>query len=314
MTPLFDLIVRTRCHAKCRRATVPSVCWQPPWRPTPIWAGCLTGRIAQGSLKANASVKALSRDGKVVEQARVSKILAFRGLERVSVDQGGSRRHYRAGRVSVRQVSPIPCAIPVVDDTYSSAADRPADTRHDILDQRFTARRQGRRQGHQSHDPWDRLTREAEGNVALDVSVRPDEKTVFEVAGRGELQLGVLDRNHASRRFRACHWPAARLCIAMIRIPATLLEPIEEAVIDVDDDFTGPVVEKAGSSARATCLEMRPSGGGKTRLGLPCAVAQSDRLPQRIYDRHTRYRHYEPSVTTATRPIRATCPAVASAR
>jgi GTP-binding protein len=99
--------------------------------------------------------------------------------------------------------------------------------------------------------------------VALEVR-ETDDKTVFEVAGRGELQLGVLIETMRREGFELA---IGRPRVLYRKDPDTgaLLEPIEEAVIDVDDDFTGPVVEKMGQR-KGDLLEMRPSGGGKTRL------------------------------------------------
>jgi GTP-binding protein len=110
---------------------------------------------------------------------------------------------------------------------------------------------------------WDRLLKEAEGNVALKVS-RSTESESFEVAGRGELQLAVLIETMRREGFEL---GVSRPQVVMKTDEATgqRLEPIEEVVIDVDDEHSGVVVQKL-SERRADLLEMRPSGGGRTRL------------------------------------------------
>ena len=139
----------------------------------------------------------------------------------------------------------------------------------------------------------ERLLREAEANVAIKVA-ETAEKDAFEVAGRGELQLGVLIEIDAPRRLRALHQPPAR---GLPDRPENgeRLEPIEEVTIDVDDDYTGVVIEKL-SARKAELVDMRPSGAGKTRITFDGAVALADRLPGRVPHRHPRLGRAEPRV------------------
>ena len=260
MTPLFDLIVE--------HVAAPDVQQDGPFRmlattleTDPYLGRLLTGRIAQGSLKANAAVKALSRDGEVIEQARISKILAFRGLERIGVD------HVQAGDIVAlagfgeASVADTLCDPSVNEPFEAQPIDPPTLAMTFSINDSPLAGKEGDKVT--SRMIWDRLRREAEGNVALDVS-QTDDQTVFEVAGRGELQLGVLIETMRREGFELA---IGRPRVLYRKDPETgaLMEPIEEAVIDVDDDFTGPVVEKLGKR-KGDLLEMRPSGGGKTRL------------------------------------------------
>ncbi len=260
MTPLFDLIVE--------HVAAPDVEQDGPFRmlattleTDPYLGRLLTGRIAQGSLKTNASIKALSRDGKTVEQARVSKILAFRGLERVGVDQAEAGDIVALAGFGEASVADTLCD-PIVDEAFEAQPIDPPTLAmtFSINDSPLAGKEGDKVTSRMIHD---RLMREAEGNVALEVR-QTDDKTVFEVAGRGELQLGVLIETMRREGFELA---IGRPRVLFRKDPRTgdLMEPIEEAVIDVDDDFTGPVVEKLGNS-KGDLLEMRPSGGGKTRL------------------------------------------------
>jgi len=260
MAPLFDLIVS--------HVSPPEVQQDGPFRmlattleTDPYLGRLLTGRIAQGSLKANAAVKALSRDGKVIEQARISKILAFRGLERVTVDQADAGDIIALAGFGEATVADTLCDPSVSEAIEAQPIDPPTLAMTFAINDSPLAGKEGDKVT--SRMIWDRLSREAEGNVALEVR-ETDDKTVFEVAGRGELQLGVLIETMRREGFELA---IGRPRVLYRKDPDTgaLLEPIEEAVIDVDDDFTGPVVEKMGQR-KGDLLEMRPSGGGKTRL------------------------------------------------
>jgi len=102
----------------------------------------------------------------------------------------------------------------------------------------------------------------AESNIAITIKDLPSGEA-FEVGGRGELQLGVLIETMRREGFE--------LSVSRPRVlikrdeEGNLLEPYEEVVVDVDDEFSGAVVEKM-SRRKAEMQDMRPSGGGKTRL------------------------------------------------
>jgi len=260
MAPLFDLIVS--------HVPAPNVQKEGPFRmlattleTDPYLGRLLTGRIAQGALNANAYVKALSRDGAVLEQVRVSKILAFRGLERVGIDRAEAGDIVALAGFNDASVADTLCDPSVTEAIAAQPIDPPTLAMTFSVNDSPLAGQEGDKVT--SRMIWDRLAREAEGNVALEVR-ETDNKTVFEVAGRGELQLGVLVETMRREGFELA---IGRPRVIFQKDPQTgaLLEPIEEAVIDVDDEFTGPVVEKLGQR-KGDLLEMRPSGGGKTRL------------------------------------------------
>jgi GTP-binding protein len=136
----------------------------------------------------------------------------------------------------------------------------------------------------------ERLMREAESNVAIRVSDTPGGEA-FEVAGRGELQMGVLIENMRREGFE--------LSISRPRVltrdeNGQRLEPVEEVTIDVDDEFTGVVIEKLTGPRKGELVEMKPAGAGKTRIIAHVPVARADRLSRRIPDRHARHRRAQP--------------------
>ena len=226
----------------------------------PYLGRILTGRILSGTITVNRTVKGLGRNGKPVEQARLTKLLAFRGLKREPVDSamaGDIVAVAGLGKTTVADTicdpaveEPIP-ARPISPPTMAmtvSVNDSPLAGREG---DKLTGRMIG-----------DRLIREAEGNVAIKLT-ESAEKDAFEVAGRGELQLGVLLEQLRREGFEMTVGPPRVLYREDEN--GKRLEPMEEAQIDVDEEFSGVVVEKMGLR-KGEMTEMRPSGGGKTRI------------------------------------------------
>ena len=221
----------------------------------------LTGRVERGVARVNAPVTALSHDGKKLETGRLTKLLSFRGIERVPVDEAragdiiaiaGLKEATVADTITDPEDETPIQALPVDPPTLSmsfSINDSPfAGDDGDKVTSRLLAAR---------------LMREAEGNVAIGVE-RTNDENVFEVKGRGELQLGVLIESLRREGFE--------LSVSRPRVlyrnnskTGEREEPIEEVVIDVDDAYVGAVVEAMGER-RGEMTDMRPSGGGKTRL------------------------------------------------
>jgi GTP-binding protein len=258
MQPLFDLILK---HVK------PPVVEQGPFRllgtileANPYLGRIVTGRITSGSAKPNQPVKVLDHDGKLIESGRVTKVLAFRGIERVPVDEAEAGDIVAIAGLPEATVAmticdpsvetPIP-AQPIDPPTLSMifrVNDSPlAGTEGDKVTGRMIR---------------DRLLREAEGNVALRVR-ESDDKDSMEVAGRGELQLGILIETMRREGFE--------LSVSRPKVllreddKGEVLEPIEEVVIDLDEEHAGVVVQKM-AERKAEMLEMKPSGGHRLRL------------------------------------------------
>ncbi len=220
----------------------------------------LTGRVEAGTVKPNMAIKALNRNGEIVEQGRVSKVLAFRGLERSPIDEGVAGDIVSIAGLTKATVADTICALDVTEPMQAQPIDPPTIAMTFRVNDSPLAGTEGSKVT--SRMIWDRLLKEAEGNVALKVT-RSTEAEAFEVAGRGELQLSVLIETMRREGFE--------LGVSRPKVVfkedenGEKLEPIEEVVIDVDDEHSGAVVQKL-SERKAEMVEMKPSGVGRTRL------------------------------------------------
>jgi GTP-binding protein len=206
-------------------------------------------------------VKSLSRDGRVIEEARLTKLLAYRGLDRRPIDEVRAGDIVAVAGLALTTVADTICALEVVTPLPADPIDPPTLAMTFSVSDSPLAGREGTKVT--SRVIGERLFREAEGNVAIQVG-ESREKDAFEVAGRGELQLGVLIETMRREGFELS---ISRPRVLLTSDPATgrRLEPIEEVVVDVDEEFAGIVVEKL-ARRKAEMQEMRPSGGGKLRL------------------------------------------------
>jgi len=226
----------------------------------PFLGRILTGRILSGTVKPNQTVKVLSRDGQLVEQGRVSKVLAFRGLERVPVDEGQAGDIVSLAGMTKANVADTFCDPSVNEPLAARPIDPPTISMTFRVNDSPLAGTEGTKVT--SRMIWDRLQKEAEGNVALKVE-RATDAEAFTVSGRGELQLAVLIE---TMRREGYELGVARPQVVMQTSPTgEKLEPIEEVIIDVDDEHSGIVVQKM-AERKAEMLDMRPSGVGRTRL------------------------------------------------
>lgn len=227
----------------------------------PYLGRILTGRIHSGQAKVNMTVRALSRDGTVLETGRLSKLLAFRGLKRVPVDEAEAGDIIAIAGLTGTTVADTICAPEVTEALPSREVSPPTMAVTFAVNDSPLAGRDGSKVT--GRMIGERLMREAEGNVAIRIS-ETAERDAYEVAGRGELQIGVLIETMRREGFE--------LSISRPRViyqndpeSGQRLEPIEEVVVDVDEEYAGAVVEKIGIR-RGEMTDMRPSGGGKTRV------------------------------------------------
>ncbi|MEL7110326.1 MAG: translational GTPase TypA [Pseudomonadota bacterium] len=220
----------------------------------------LTGRVSSGTVKPNQTVKVLARDGSLIESGRVSKVLAFRGLQREPIEVG------EAGDiVSISGLQKANVADTFVDPSVDTPIEaQPIDPPTLSMTFRVNDSPLAGTEGDKvtSRVIWDRLQKEAEGNVALKVE-RSTEAEAFIVSGRGELQLAVLIE---TMRREGYELGVSRPQVVYKQGEGgERLEPIEEVVIDVDDEFSGAVVQKL-SERKAEMVEMKQSGAGRTRM------------------------------------------------
>jgi len=221
----------------------------------------LTGRIQTGKIELNDPIKVLNQNGKVIEAGRASKLMSFRGLERVPVEKAIAGEIISIAGLSIGTVADTLCAPEVETPLTAQPIDPPTLSMRFSVNDSPLAGREGKKVT--TRMIRDRLEREAEGNVAIRIT-ESDSKDSFDVAGRGELQLGVLIETMRREGFELSI-SCPQVLYKTDPITGERQEPFEEAVIDVDDDYTGVVVEKM-SQRKAEMTDMRPSGSGKTRI------------------------------------------------
>ena len=224
----------------------------------PFLGRILTGRIESGSVTMGRNIKALNAAGEIIEKTRVTKLLAFRGLARVPVERAEAGDIVAIAGLETATVADPLCDLAVDQAGPSQPLDPPTLSMTISVNDSPYAGREGDKV--QSRVIRERLLREAEGNVALKVAETGEGS--FEVSGRGELQLGVLIE---SMRREGFELSISRPRVVMKTENGEKLEPIEEVTVDVDDAYTGTVIEKI-SLRKGEMVDMRPTGAGKTRI------------------------------------------------
>ncbi len=227
----------------------------------PFLGRVLTGRIETGTVKLNAPLRALNSNGEIIEQGRITKLLSFRGLDRVPVEQAHAGDLIAIAGLSAATVADTLCDPSITEPLSAQPIDPPTLAMTFAINNSPLAGTEGSKVT--SRVIRDRLMRESEGNVAIKIT-ESAENDAFEVAGRGELQLGVLIEQMRREGFE--------LTISRPRVlyrtdseTGERMEPIEETVIDVDEEYSGTVVESMGIR-KAEMIDMRPGGGGKVRI------------------------------------------------
>ncbi len=259
LEPLFDLILR-HVPAPKRDLDKPFSMLATTLEADPYLGRILTGRIHTGTVKTNMAIKGLSREGDLIEQFRAAKILAFRGIERVPVEQAEAGDIVCISGMTKPTVADTLCAPEVTEPLKAQPIDPPTLAMIFSVNDSPLAGTEGDKVT--SRVIGARLMREAESNVAIRIR-ELDSKDAFEVAGRGELQLGVLIETMRREGFE--------LSVSRPRVlfqtdeSGQRTEPMEEVFVDVDEEFSGVVVEKM-TLRKAELTGMRPTGGGKTRI------------------------------------------------
>ncbi|MFT6258637.1 MAG: GTP-binding protein [Rickettsiales bacterium] len=259
LDPLLDLILE-KVNPPKFDAEAPFSMLATLLESNPFFGRVLTGRIYSGTAKAMMNFKAIDLNGKVVEQGRLTKLQVFKGVDRISVDEAVAGDIVSISGLEKASVADTFCDISVSDPIKSTPIDPPTMSITLSVNDSPLAGTEGTKVT--SRMIRERLFAEAETNVAITVK-ESSGSDAFEVGGRGELQLGVLIENMRREGFE--------LSVSRPRVlfrkdeDGTVLEPIEEVVVDVDDEFSGSVVEKV-SIRKGEMTDMRPSGGGKTRI------------------------------------------------
>ena len=222
----------------------------------------LTGRVEQGTARLNMPLKVLRADGTVVETARLTKLMSFRGLERVAVDFVVAGDIIAVAGLTDATVPDTVGSMDLAAPLHATPIDPPTLAMTFRVNDGPLGGREGKKVT--SRQIRDRLMRESEGNVAIKITESLNETEAFEVAGRGELQLGVLIETMRREGFELTIG-RPRVLTRKNEETGEREEPMEEVLVDVDEPYSGVVVEKM-SRRKGVMQDMRPSGGGKVRL------------------------------------------------
>ena len=262
LSALFNLIVRhVPAPKQQKHADEPFRMLATTLGSDPFVGRLLTGRVESGRLKVGATVQALSRIGQKIEQFRVTRVQAFRGLSQQDIDEAVAGDIVSLAGMTKATVADTICALAVDVPLPAQPIDPPTITVTFGINDSPLAGRDGKKV--QSRVIRERLMKEAESNVAIKVTDTPGGEA-FEVAGRGELQMGVLIENMRREGFELS---ISRPQVLFREGPnGERLEPIEEVTIDVDDEYSGAVIEKVTGPRRGELVEMKPAGVGKTRI------------------------------------------------
>ncbi|HSG37537.1 MAG TPA: translational GTPase TypA [Paracoccaceae bacterium] len=261
LSALFDLIVRhVEAPKQIAQAKEPFRMLATTLSADPFIGRILTGRVESGTLKVGETVKALSRKSEKIEQFRVTKILAFRGLSQQPIDAAEAGDIVTLAGMTKATVADTICDLSVDVAIPAQPIDPPTISVTFGINDSPLAGRDGKKV--QSRVIRERLMKEAETNVAIKVTDTPGGEA-FEVAGRGELQMGVLIENMRREGFELS---ISRPQVLFKEEDGVRMEPVEEVTIDVDDEYTGAVVEKLTGPRKGDLVEMKPAGAGKTRI------------------------------------------------
>ncbi|MEE8310417.1 MAG: translational GTPase TypA [Hyphomicrobium sp.] len=259
LAPLFDLILAHVPPPKVE--TGPLRVLATTLEADPYLGRILTGRITSGTVCPNQQLKALHSNGSQIETFRVQKVLAFRGLNRTPVEVAEAGDIVAIAGMNEATVADTLCDPSVETPLTAQPVDPPTLSMTFRINDGPLAGQEGDKV--QSRVIRERLLKEAERNIAIRISEN-DDKDSFTVAGRGELQLAILIENMRREGFELTV-SRPRVLFKTDETTGARMEPIEETIIDVDEEFSGVVVQKL-SERRGELLEMRPSGGGRQRL------------------------------------------------
>ncbi len=259
LKPLFELI-KTYVPAPKVDEEAPFSMLATILNADPYVGRILIGKIYSGTVKVNQTVKAINLRGEVVEQCKLTKLFGFHGIERIPIENAGAGDIIAIAGIDKTSVADTICELTVDVPIQSTPVDPPTMALTISVNDSPLAGQEGTKVT--SRVILDRLEKEAETNVAITLKITESGDS-FEVGGRGELQLGVLIETMRREGFELS---VSKPRVVMKRDENNqVLEPIEEVVVDVDDEFSGVVVEKL-SARKGTMIDMRPSGSGKTRL------------------------------------------------
>ncbi|GGO24848.1 GTP-binding protein [Gemmobacter aquaticus] len=261
LTALFELVVRhVPAPKQLAKQNEPFQMLATTLSADPFIGRILTGRVEAGTLKVGASLKALTRTGERIEQFRVTKILAFRGLSQQPIDEAVAGDIVTIAGMTKATVADTLCDLSIETALPAQPIDPPTISVTFGINDSPLAGKDGNKV--QSRVIRERLLKEAETNVAIRVEDTPGGEA-FIVSGRGELQMGVLIENMRREGFELS---ISRPRVIFKEEDGVRMEPVEEVIVDVDDEYSGAVIEKLTGERKGDLVEMKPAGVGKTRI------------------------------------------------
>jgi GTP-binding protein len=225
----------------------------------PYLGRCLVGRVEQGTAKVNDTVKAINLSGNQVESGRLTKLFKFEGTQRVPVNEVQTGDIICIAGLAQASVADTICDPDVNQPISSTPIDPPTMSITITVNDSPLAGLEGKKVT--STVIRERLLAEAETNVAISFSEN-DKKDAFEIGGRGELQLGVLVETMRREGYELT--VSRPHVVYKIDENDKKLEPIEEVIIDVDDEYSSTVIDSM-NKRKAEMIDMRNTSG-KTRL------------------------------------------------
>ena len=225
----------------------------------PYLGRCLVGRVEQGTAKVNDAVKAINLEGEQVEAGRLTKLFKFEGTDRVAVDEVQTGDIICIAGLAKASVADTICNLEVTTPIPSTPIDPPTMSITITVNDSPLAGLEGKKVT--STVIRERLLAEAETNVAISFAEN-SKKDAFEIGGRGELQLGVLVETMRREGYELT--VSRPHVVYKIDENDKKLEPIEEVIIDVDDEYASTVIDSM-NKRKAEMLDMRNTSG-KTRL------------------------------------------------
>ncbi|MGB3178646.1 MAG: translational GTPase TypA [Albidovulum sp.] len=261
LNALFDLVIRhVPAPKQVAAAKEPFRMLATTLSADPFIGRILTGRVESGTLKVGETIKALSRNGDRIEQFRVTKILAFRGLGQQPIDVAEAGDIVTVAGMTKATVADTLCDLSVETALPAQPIDPPTISVTFGINDSPLAGKDGSKV--QSRIIRERLMKEAEMNVAIKIEDTPGGEA-FVVSGRGELQMGVLIENMRREGFELS---ISRPRVIFREENGQRMEPIEEVIVDVDDEYSGVVIEKLTGQRKGDLVEMKAAGAGKTRI------------------------------------------------
>jgi len=227
----------------------------------PYLGRLLTGKIISGTAKVNMPVKAINLDGEVVEQGRITKIMAFRGIIREPLVEASSGDIVSIAGLTEATVANTIGDMALTEPLHATPIDPPTISMTFMVNDSPFAGREGKKVT--SRNIRERLMKEVETNIAMQVKDGSSTDS-FEVFGRGELQMAVLIENMRREGFEL-GIGRPRVLFKTDEATGEMLEPYEEVLVDVENEYSGDVVQKM-AIRKAEMTSMVPTEGNRVRI------------------------------------------------